>query len=257
MDYVLIPTLFLVFSKIDYVTGIGAAAAKQFASYGALLTIVGQNEQRLLQVAEKCANFKDNKPLCLLIDLTTPDGCEEVVRKTMETYGKIDILVNCAGKGPVTDLFDTSMEIFDELIAINLRVPYKLTKLCLPHLKNTKGNIVNVFAAPMKVTPGFLPFAMIRDALQRFTNSGGLETASVDVRMNAVRPGITRTNFLANFNVSDDDMKEAYDKIAEIVPNKVIIEPEEVAKLILFAASDICPNMNASNLVLDGAASYY
>lgn len=157
----------------------------------------------------------------------------------------------------MTDLFDTSMEIFDELIALNLRVPYKLTKLCLPHLQNTKGNIVNVFAAPMRVTPGFLPYAMIRDALQRFTNSGGLETASVGVRMNAVRPGITRTNFLANLNVSDDCVKEAYKKLARIVPNGVIIEPEEMAKMIIFAASDSCPNLSASNLILDGASSIY
>lgn len=237
--------------------GIGAAAAKQFAAHGASLTLVGRNEARLFNVAKTCEGYHGKKPLCLLLDLVMKDSCEIVVKKTVEIYNRVDILINCAGKAAVTSLFDTTMEIFDELVALNLRVPYKLTQLSLPYLKRSKGNVVNVFGAPMRVRPGFLPFAMIRDALERFTKSGALELASEGVRMNAVRPGITRTNFLANLNVDDECMNEAYDTIAQIVPNKVIIEPEEIAKMILFAASETCPNLNASNLIVDGAASWY
>ncbi|XP_053621011.1 uncharacterized oxidoreductase TM_0325-like [Plodia interpunctella] len=235
-------------------SGIGAATAKLFAEHGALLTIVGRNETRLLNVARECESCRGHRPLCILLDLTGSNSCEEVVRKTAETYKRIDVLVNCAGKLTVTSLFDTTMEIFDELVALNLRVPYKLTQLCLPHLKKTKGNVVNVFSAPMRSRPGFLPFHMIRDALERFTKSGALEMASEGVRMNAVRPGITRTNFITNFNVDDDAIDLVYESISSLVPNRVIIEPVEIARMILFTASDACPNLSGSNVIVNGAA---
>ncbi|XP_075987690.1 3-oxoacyl-[acyl-carrier-protein] reductase FabG-like [Anticarsia gemmatalis] len=238
-------------------SGIGAATARLLSLRGASLAIVGRNEERLLQVAKQCEEASKQKPLCLLLDLTSDANCEEVVRKTVQTYKRIDILVNCAGKATVTSLFDTTMEVFDELVQLNLRVPYKMTQSCLPYLKKAKGNVVNVFGAQMRVRPGFLPFAMIRDALERFTKAGALELASEGVRMNAVRPGITRTKFLANLNVDDEHMDLAYDTIAQEVPNHQIIEPEEIAKMIVFAASDELPNLNGASLTVDGAASSY
>lgn len=236
-------------------SGIGAATAKLYASYGALIAAVGRNETRLNDVANVCESYKGNRPLCILLDLLVPGSCEELVKRTVQTYGKIDILVNCAGKAAVTSLFDNSMEIFDELFALNLRVPYRLTQLCLPYLKRTKGNVVNIFGSPSRVRPGFIPYAMIKEALEKFTTAGSTELASEGVRMNAVRPGLTRTNFLSNFNVDDDCMDMTYKLIQDTLPNKVINEPEEVAKLILFVTSDTCPNLNGAHIVLDGASS--
>ncbi|KOB79009.1 Short-chain dehydrogenase [Operophtera brumata] len=202
-------------------SGIGAATAKLFASHGANVAIIGRHEARLLAVGMACEAAKGNQMLVLKFDLTVEGNCEEAIRQTVQTFKKIDILVNCAGKAGMSSLFDNSTEIFDELMALNLRVPYKMTQLCAPHLKDTKGNIVNVFGAPLRVRPGFLPFAMIRDALERFTKAGAVELAAEGIRMNAVRLGITRTNFLTNLNVDDEHMDIAYDRLADLVPNNV------------------------------------
>ncbi|KAI5636269.1 enoyl-(Acyl carrier protein) reductase domain-containing protein [Phthorimaea operculella] len=238
---------------------IGAAAAKLFAEHGALLTIVGRNEKRLKDVARSCAAAaaKGHTPLYVIQDLTVEGGCENVVKSTVETYGKIDVLVNSAGKIAMTSLFDDNLVNFDELIAMKLRVPYKMTMLCTPHLKKTKGCIVNVFAAPMKTIPGFLAVTMIRGALEKFTEAGAVELASEGIRMNAVRPGITRTKIFSNINVPEDLINSTYEQITNHLLNKSIIEPEEVARMILFAASDVCPSLNASNLVVDGGSSIY
>lgn len=238
-------------------SGIGAATAKLFAKHGANIAILGRNEPRLLAVGTACEAAKGNKPLVLQLDLTVEGNCEEAIRKTVQTFKKIDILVNCVGKAHMTSLFDTTTEVFDELIALNLRVPYKMTQLCAPHLKLTKGNIINVFGAPLRTRPGFLAFGMIRDALEKFTKSGAVELAAEGIRMNAVRPGITRTNFLANLNVDDDHMDMAYDRLAALVPNKVVIMPEEIANAILFVVSDLCQNLVGSNVIIDGGASSY
>lgn len=236
-------------------SGIGAATAKLFASHGANVAIIGRHEARLLAVGTACEAAKGNKPLVLQLDLTVEGNCEEAIRKTVQTFSKIDILVNCAGKAGMTSLFDNTIEIFDELVALNLRVPYKMAQLCAPHLKDSKGNIVNVFGAPSRVRPGFLPFAMIKDALERFTKSGAIELAAEGIRMNAVRPGITRTNFLANLNVDDEHMDIAYERLADLVPNNVVLLPEEIANTILFVVSDLSRNMVGSNVIVDGGAS--
>lgn len=236
-------------------SGIGAAASIAFAQRGANVTLVGRNESRLLNVTGKCETANGQKMLSIILDLTHKGSCEAVVKKTVETFGRIDVLVNCAGKTMMTSLFEESMEAFDDIFALNLRIPYKLTQLVLPHLKKRKGNIVNVLGAVMRTKPGFLPYSMARDALERFTKSGAVELATEDIRMNSIRPGITRTNFLSNFNIPEDERQESYERLAQEVPNKRIIEPEEVAKVIVFVASDQCPNLNGAILDIDGAAS--
>lgn len=64
------------------------------------------------------------------------------MKKTLNRHKRIDVLINCAGKASLTSLFENSTEAFDELVALNLRVPYQLTQLCVPHLVKTKGEIL-------------------------------------------------------------------------------------------------------------------
>lgn len=238
-------------------SGMGAAAAKLFAEHGATLSLIGRSVDRLNQVANACEAFKGNRPLIVAVDLTNEGSCEEVVAKTVDKFKRIDVLINSAGKATVSSLFDDSMEVFDELMTLNLRAPYRLTQLCVPHLIKTKGNIVNILCASSRSRPGLLPYFMMREAMLQFTKAGAIELLSVGVRMNTIRPGITRTNFIANFNIEQDNMDTAYDNLVLDSVATTVIEPEEVARMILFAASDVCPNLNAAELTIDGAYSSF
>lgn len=239
-------------------SGIGAASAVLFAKHGAHVTLVGRNEQRLLATTEKCEAARGLKMISLILDLTHEGSCEAVVKKTVETFGKLDVLVNCAGKAMLTSLFEDSMEVFDEIIRLNLRVPYFLTQLSLPHLLKTKGNVVNIVGAHWKrVRHGFIPFSIAKAGLDRFTRSAAVELSSEGVRVNSVQPGIARTNLMGNLNIEEDMFDYFYKFLADEMPNHKIIEPDEVARMVVFVASDMCPSLNGSNMgIHSGSTSF-
>lgn len=235
-------------------SGIGAAAATLFAAYGALLTLVGRNENRLQKVASECKASRGNDHLCMALDLTQRGSCEAVIEKTVQIYGKVDVLVNSASKVTISSLHDP-IDVFDELMAINFRVPYKMTQLALPHLMKTKGNVVNVASSmTRRWKRGFLPYALSKNALERFSKLGAAELCCDGVRMNAVSPGITKANLLANLSMSKSCSEYIHTTLKDAFPNDIVIKPDEVAILICLAASDLFPNMNGSNLTVDGAS---
>ena len=104
-----------------------------------------------------------------------------------------------------------------------------------------------------KVVHGFLPYTITKAGLERFTRSAAVELSSEGVRMNAVQPGLTKTNILANLAMEKDEIEYAYGVLA----NKMkVLDPEEVAKMVLFVASDVCPNLNGADIGLTGGTSF-
>ncbi|XP_072933768.1 3-oxoacyl-[acyl-carrier-protein] reductase FabG-like [Epargyreus clarus] len=232
-------------------SGIGAASAVLFAKQGAKLALVGRNTFRLQQVADKCQAARGVEPLCLKLDLTEPDSCAAVVTRAVAMFGRIDVLVNCAGKLQIGSLFDDSMDVFDETLNLNLRVPYKLTQLVLPYLAKTKGNVVNVLGANyVRVRHGFLPYCIAKAGLDKFTKMAAVELATAGVRVNSVQCGISKTNILSN--IVDKDLMDHEYKILE--QDFKFIEPEEVSKMVVFVASGVCPNLNGADLGIHGAS---
>lgn len=232
-------------------SGIGAASAILFAKHGAKLTLIGRNEHRLNATSDKCLKASGNKPLCILLELTEKDACERAVKATVDAYGQIDVLVNSAGKLILGSLFDNTIDTFDEMLDINLRVPYKMTHTALPYLVKTKGNVVNIVATQTnKRRHGFLPHTIAKCGLNSFTQMAAFELTAVGVRVNSVNPGCTRTNILSNI-MSDDEISTTYEGLRTDCHMKVM-EPEEIAKMVVFVASGVCPHLNGAELPMDG-----
>ncbi|XP_030039648.2 uncharacterized oxidoreductase SSP0419-like [Manduca sexta] len=234
-------------------SGIGTETAVILASYGAQLTLVGRDETRLVKTAQRCVAQNRLVPLWLVLDLTHPGSCETVINKTVEMFGKIDVLINCAGKILLSSLHDNSMEAFDEIMNINFRVPYYLSQLALPHLIKTKGNIINIGSSMSKrFKPGFLSYIISKSALETLTKHAAPELVSEGVRINTISPGTTRTNILANFNSQNMYQQLTYEDISQDIPSGQILEPKEVAMLICLTASSVFSSVNGSELLLDG-----
>ncbi|RWS24755.1 3-oxoacyl-[acyl-carrier-protein] reductase FabG-like isoform X2 [Leptotrombidium deliense] len=127
--------------------GIGEAIAIQFSKNGSKLVITGRNEENLNKVASVCEQVSPTqyKPLIHICDLNKENEAPELVKKAVEHYGSIDVLVNNAGCVWPSDISDDDfMEKFDYVFNVNTRAPLLLTKLCLPKLIEKKGCIVNI-----------------------------------------------------------------------------------------------------------------
>lgn len=171
-------------------SGIGAATATYLTQLGATVVLTGRNIENLNKVGAECKAIGKQKPLLIVADVTNLDDNSRVIDETIKKFGRLDVLVNNAGKGQNGTIETTSLEQFDDIMDTNLRSVYHLTKLAVPHLIKTKGNIVNVSSvAGTRAFANSLSYCISKAALDQFTRCVALELAPKQVRVNSVNPG--------------------------------------------------------------------
>ena len=127
-------------------SGIGAVAAEEFSKAGGQV-VNGRDAQKLTEVGKQCLKVspKGLKPLEIVADITKEEDCKRLIDSTIKAFGKLDVLVNNAGRGGNTSVDDPNiLKTFDELMNLNLRSVVVLTQLSAKHLEKTKGNIINI-----------------------------------------------------------------------------------------------------------------
>lgn len=175
-------------------SGIGAATAIRFAHLDATLSLTGRNLQNLTEVANECEKISKIKPLAITADLTNEDHVKRIVNTTISSLSRLDVLVNNAGMVHIGSVETTTLKQFDEIMNTNVRAVFYLTKLVVPHLMKTKGNIVNVSSVNgIRSFRNVLAYNMSKSALDQFTRCVALEMASKQVRVNSVNPGVIDT----------------------------------------------------------------
>ncbi|KAM3956802.1 3-oxoacyl-[acyl-carrier-protein] reductase FabG-like [Aphomia sociella] len=218
-------------------SGIGAATAVLFAKEGASVVLVGRNDSKLSNVAEQCAG-NGNTPLVVKAEMSNDNDVKNIINETIDKFGKLDILVNNAGMTVLGGIFNGDiLKAYDETMAINTHAVILLTTLAAPHLVQTKGNIINVSSVTGK---NFFPgmgnnaYEVSKAALDHFTRGAALELASAGIRVNTVSPGPVITDFLDNCGMSSF----SWDAMKSMPPLKRCSEPEEIAEIIIFLASE-------------------
>ncbi|CAG2115956.1 unnamed protein product [Medioppia subpectinata] len=238
-------------------SGIGAAIALKLWSLGANVVITGRNEKRIQEVVNKCQNRDNQRALGMRADLLVDKDIEQLVAKTIKEFGKIDILVNNAGIGTTVQLNDQKyIETFDEIFKTNVRCIQVLTKLVVPYLEITKGNIINVSSFEgLRPNPVTMVYCMAKSALDMFTKCLALSLGPKGIRVNSVNPAAIRTPIFQTVTENDKmlDCVEKYCKTA--YPLRRIGEPEEVAELVAFLASDTTASFITGALIpIDGGS---
>ena len=186
-------------------------------------------------------------------DITDELVLKSIVDKTLETFGRIDILINNAGIFKSGGFEWAPVAIFDEIMDTNVRSMVVLTQLCISHLKKTKGSIVNVSSVN-----GFRPFVndgyycMSKAAVDMFTKCLALELAPDGVRVNAVNPGVILTNIHTRGGMDDSQYREFLDRSKQTHPLGRVGETEEVANVIAFLVSRRASFITGSLTPIDG-----
>ncbi len=241
-------------NKIIIVTGassgIGKATAKMALERGAKVSLVSRREEELRGV---CAGFKAENFQIISADITKEEDRQQIVNRTAEKFGGIDVLVNAAGIIGNGTIENTTLEFWDKMMEVNLRSLFRLTQLALPYIIDRKGNIVNVSSVTgIRAFPNVLAYCVSKAGVDQLTHCAALELGPKGVRINSVNPGVVLTNLHRNSGMEE----EAYQKFLEhsktTHPLGRVGKPEEIAELILFLASDRAGWITGGNFSIDG-----
>ncbi len=237
--------------KVAIVTGgsrgIGKATAMLLAQHGADVVITSKNKTCLENAAREMKNV-----IAIAGDIRKTADVENVVKNTLENFGKIDILVNNAGIFPkVKPLHEISEEEWNEVIDVNLTGQFRFTKAAIPHLMKTSGCIVNVSSdAGLKSFENFEAdaYTASKGALVLLTKAWAIEYAKYKIRVNCVCPGIVETDMTQPYLGNEIDRAMA---IAEHPIGRIGM-PEDVAKAILYLVSEDSSWITGAILPVDG-----
>jgi len=219
-------------------SGIGAATAKLFRDEGAQVVGVDVNGDG----AE-----------VLKGDVTDPASVHAFVDETIARHGGIDIVANVAGMVRFSHVEDTTLDDWNDHVAVNLTGPFLVSQAALPSLLERKGCIVNVASiAGLRGQAYTAAYCASKGGLVLLTKSMGLELASRGVRVNAVCPSSVMTPLVQG--VARSMPRDLDEKLMArlMAPNGIWVEPAEIAESIAYLASPAARNITATTLLVDG-----
>lgn len=233
-------------------SGIGRATAKLFAENGANVIAVGRNEKELLSLRDEIAEA-NGKVKIYFADLGEVSQVDKLIGTIIDDHKKIDILINAAGFIANGSVETTSLDDWDKMMNINLRAVFYMMNKCVPHLIESKGNIVNVSSVTgVRAFPNVLAYCVSKAAVDQLTRCSALELAPKGVRVNAVNPGVVQTNLHKRSGMDEEKYALFLEHSKTTHPLGRVGQPDEIADLIYFLASDKASWITGTTYEIDG-----
>ena len=239
--------------KIAIVTGgtrgLGYETVKLFCENNAKVILFGSKKESVDKALEKLReeNFEVEG---YYPDLSNYEEIEKTINDIYNKYGRIDILVNNAGISANKTIDNTTFEEFNKIINLNVNSMFYVTKAVVPYMKDKKSGVILNTSSMVSIygQPSGVGYPTSKFAVNGFTKSLARELGSYNIRVNAVAPGITNTDMVANLP------KEMVEPLIKTIPLGRIGEHKYIANAFLFLASDMASYITGNILSVDGAA---
>lgn len=229
-------------------SGIGLATARLFVAEGAKVVITGRNQETLDVAAKELGP----DVLAIKADVSDFPAMERAVAAAVERFGKLDVLFANAGIGPPTPVETGSIETFEEILRVNVTSIFFLVQAAAPHLNEGASVIFNGSISSVNGRPGFSAYAASKAALRAMARAMASELSSRGIRVNVVVPGSIRTSILANAASTPEGREVFTRRLKSTIPLGRIGDAEEVARVVLFLASEESSFVQATEIVVDG-----
>ncbi|GGD82398.1 SDR family NAD(P)-dependent oxidoreductase [Caballeronia grimmiae] len=240
-------------SKVVIVTGagsgIGEGAARRFAAEGANVVLAGRTQEKLERVAR---DLDAARTLVHVCDVSRYDDAEQLIEASVARFGRIDVLVNNAGVAPTGRIDEASLENWRAIMSTDLDGVFYCSRAAIRHLIAAKGAIVNVSSVSgLGGDWGMSFYNAAKGAVTNFTRALAMDHGRDGVRVNAVCPSLTASDLTQD--MLDDEPLMA--KFRERIPLGRAAQPDDIAAVIAFLASDDARFVTGVNLPVDGGLS--
>ncbi|MFS8974525.1 SDR family oxidoreductase [Cupriavidus necator] len=238
--------------KVAFITGgtsgIGLETAKLFLAEGAKVAIVGSNAERLAAAGDVLGG----QPLAILADVRNVEDIERAVEETRIKFGRIDVVFANAGASTVAPLEAITPLYVESNFALNFNGVFFTIQKAVPLMTNGGSIVVTTSFLNEVGMPGLSVLAATKAATRSLVRTLGAELAGRNIRVNAVSPGTISTPFYGKMGLSEADLQQVAASLQDKVPLKRFGLPVELAKAVLYLASDDSSYTNGIELVVDG-----
>jgi NAD(P)-dependent dehydrogenase (short-subunit alcohol dehydrogenase family) len=235
--------------------GIGLAAVEQLAREGATVVASGIDRDEL-EAAVAALTAQDLKVEAALLDVTDPAAWKTVVAGIVQRHGRLDVLVNNAGTGDFAGIEETTAEQWQRVIAVNLEGVFHGMQAAIAAMKTRGGSIVNVASIAANVAePLLAAYSATKGGVRMLTKTAAVDCArrGYEIRINSIHPGYTDTRLVADALATlGDDAPAFVEATTRAIPMGRLADPAEIARPILFLASDDASYMTGAELIVDG-----
>ncbi len=229
-------------------SGMGAAIARELSSRGTKVVIVDLNHELAREVANGI-----NAASPIIGDVSESEFCDSAIKFVVQTYSRIDVLINCAGIIVRADAVDTTDDDWQRILNVNINGVFYMSRAAVRQMKEQgHGVIVNFGSIWGDVgAAGVVAYCATKGAVHQITRAMALDHVDDGIRINAVAPGEVNTPMLAYGRSSPPTAEDLQNLANETIPMRRLAEPVEIAKVAVFLASDEASYMTGAVVPVD------